>query len=152
LWLDARDQQWIQELSGMNLFAVIHGELHTPALDGAILPGITRDSLLTLARHLGFTVVERRMAIDELLAQIGSGQCSELFACGTAAIVSPIEVLAERRPVVVEHDQGPQGEYVPKNVDVVAARLREALLAIQERRAPDIFGWTRDVAPLPRAT
>jgi branched-chain amino acid aminotransferase len=152
LWLDARDQQWIQELSGMNLFAVIHGELHTPALDGAILPGITRDSLLTLARHLGFTVVERRMAIDELLAQIGSGQCSELFACGTAAIVSPIEVLAERRPVAVEDDHGPQGEYVPKNVDVVAARLREALLAIQERRAPDIFGWTRDVAPLPRAT
>jgi len=152
LWLDARDQQWIQELSGMNLFAVIDGELHTPALDGAILPGITRDSLLTLARHLGFTVVERRMAIDELLAQIGSGQCSELFACGTAAIVSPIEVLAERRPVAVEDDHGPQGEYVPKNVDVVAARLREALLAIQERRAPDIFGWTRDVAPLPRAT
>jgi branched-chain amino acid aminotransferase len=86
------------------------------------------------------------------LAQIGSGQCSELFACGTAAIVSPIEVLAERRPVAVEDDHGPQGEYVPKNVDVVAARLREALLAIQERRAPDIFGWTRDVAPLPRAT
>jgi len=152
LWLDARDQQWIQELSGMNLFAVIDGELHTPALDGAILPGITRDSLLTLARHLGFTVVERRMAIDELLAQIGSGQCSELFACGTAAIVSPIEVLAERRPVAVEDDHGPQGEYVPKNVDVVAARLREALLAIQERRAPDTFGWTRDVAPLTRAT
>jgi branched-chain amino acid aminotransferase len=152
LWLDARDQQWIQELSGMNLFAVIDGELHTPALDGAILPGITRDSLLTLARHLGFTVVERRMAIDELLAQIGNGRCSELFACGTAAIVSPIEVLAERRPVVVEDGHGPQGEYVPKNVDVVAARLREALLAIQERRVPDIFGWTRDVAPLPRAT
>ena len=152
LWLDARDQQWIQELSGMNLFAVIDGELHTPALDGAILPGITRDSLLTLARHLGFTVVERRMAIDELLAQIGSGQCSELFACGTAAIVSPIEVLAERRPVAVEDDNGPQDEYVPKDVDVIAARLREALLAIQERRAPDIFGWTRDVAPLPRAT
>ena len=149
LWLDARDQRWIQELSGMNLFAVIDGELHTPALDGAILPGITRDSLLTLARHLGFTVVERRMAIDELLTQIESGRCTELFACGTAAIVSPIEVLAERDPKAVRDVQGPQREYAPKNVDVVAARLREALLAIQERRAPDIFGWTRDVAPLP---
>jgi branched-chain amino acid aminotransferase len=145
LWLDARDQQWIQELSGMNLFAVIDGELHTPALDGAILPGITRDSLLTLARHLGFKGVERRMAIDELLTQIESGRCSELFACGTAAIVSPIEVLAERRP----DDHGPPREYGPRDVDVVAARLRGALLAIQERRAPDIFGWTRDVAPLP---
>jgi branched-chain amino acid aminotransferase len=151
LWLDARDQQWIQELSGMNLFAVIDGELHTPALDGAILPGITRDSLLTLARHLGFKVIERRMAIDELLSQMESGRCSELFACGTAAIVSPIEVLAEqRRPAAVGEDPGPQREYVPKNLDVVAARLREALLAIQERRAPDAFGWTRDVAPLTR--
>jgi branched-chain amino acid aminotransferase len=150
LWLDARDQQWIQELSGMNLFAVIDGELHTPALDGAILPGITRDSLLTLARHLGFTVVERRMAIDELLGQIESGRCSELFACGTAAIVSPIELLAERDLKAAGDGDGRPREYVPKNVDVVAARLREALLAIQERRAPDLFGWTRDVAPLPR--
>jgi branched-chain amino acid aminotransferase len=153
LWLDARDQQWIQELSGMNLFAVIDGELHTPALDGAILPGITRDSLLTLARHLGFKVIERRMAIDELLSQIESGRCSELFACGTAAIVSPIEVLAEqRRPAAGGEEPGPQREYVPKDLDVVAARLREALLAIQERRAPDVFGWTRDVAPLSRTT
>jgi branched-chain amino acid aminotransferase len=153
LWLDARDQQWIQELSGMNLFAVIDGELHTPALDGAILPGITRDSLLTLARHLGFKVIERRMGIDELLSQIESGRCSELFACGTAAIVSPIEVLAEqRRPAAGGEDPGPQREYVPKDLDVVAARLREALLAIQERRAPDVFGWTRDVAPLSRTT
>ena len=138
LWLDAREQRFIQELSGMNLFAVIGGELHTPALDGAILPGITRDSLLTLGRHLGFAVHERRMAVDELLAQIRSGECSELFACGTAAIVSPIGVLADR--------DGRQ--YVPTRIDGVAAQLREALLSIQERRAPDTFGWTREVAPL----
>jgi branched-chain amino acid aminotransferase len=139
LWLDAREQRWIQELSGMNVFAVIGGELHTPELDGTILPGITRDSLVTLARHLGYTVVERRMALDELLAQIASGECSEVFACGTAAIVSPISVLAD-----------PNGrEHVPKELDVVAARLREALLAIQERRSNDPFGWTRDVGTLP---
>ncbi len=138
LWLDAREQRFIQELSGMNLFAVIGGELHTPALDGAILAGITRDSLITLARHLGFTVHERAMAIDELLAQIVSGECSEVFACGTAAILSPIGLLTDRD----------RREYVPGHIDVVAARLREALLAIQERRAPDPFGWTRDVLPL----
>jgi branched-chain amino acid aminotransferase len=151
----------------MNLFAVIDGELHTPSLDGAILAGITRDSLLTLARQLGFTVVERRMAIDELLGQIATGQCSELFACGTAAIVSPIGVLAEARdagPGRVGGDRArggtaqggaadgrpdlPTREYVPKHIDRVAAQLREALLAIQERRAPDPFGWTRDVPPL----
>jgi branched-chain amino acid aminotransferase len=138
LWLDAKEQRFIQELSGMNLFAVIGGELHTPALDGAILPGITRDSLITLARHLGFAVHERAMAIDGLLAQIVSGECTEVFACGTAAIVSPIGLLSDRD----------QREYIPRKIDAVAAQLREALLAIQERRAPDPFGWTRDVAPL----
>jgi len=81
-------------------------------------------------------VVERRMALDELLAQTDSGECSEVFACGTAAIVSPIGILADREP----------RQYVPRRVDAVAAHLREALLAIQERRAPDPFGWTRDVA------
>ncbi|MDE2305150.1 MAG: branched-chain amino acid aminotransferase [Gammaproteobacteria bacterium] len=137
LWLDAREQRYIQELSGMNLFAVIGGELHTPELDGAILAGITRDSLIQLARHLGLKVHERRIAIDELLAQVSSGACEEVFACGTAAIVSPISVLADRDG----------REYTPKTIDGVAARLREALLAIQERRAADPFGWTRDVAP-----
>jgi branched-chain amino acid aminotransferase len=137
LWLDAHEHRWLQELSGMNLFAVIGGELHTPALDGAILAGITRDSLITLARHAGLVVHERRMALDELLAQLQSGECSELFACGTAAIVSPIGVLGD----------ADGREYAPRSVDVIAARLREALLAIQERRAPDPFGWTRDVAP-----
>jgi branched-chain amino acid aminotransferase len=139
LWLDARDQRFIQELSGMNLFAVIDGELHTPELDGTILPGVTRDSLLTLGRHLGYRVIERPMAIDELLQQLASSECSELFACGTAAIVCPISVLADSNA----------REHVPKELDVAASRLREALLAIQERRASDPFGWTRDVGLLP---
>lgn len=147
LWLDACEHRWIQELSGMNLFAVIDDELHTPSLDGAILPGVTRDSLIKLSAHLGFKAVERRMAIDELLAQVASGECSELFACGTGAIVSPIAALADISPA---EPGGASGhDYVPRRVDRVAAQLRKALLAIQERRAPDIFGWTRDVPPLP---
>jgi branched-chain amino acid aminotransferase len=137
LWLDAREQRFIQELSGMNLFAVINGELHTPALDGAILAGITRDSLITLGRHLGFTVQERNIVLDELLAQIATGECSEVFACGTAAILSPIGLLSDRNR-----------EYIPVRVDAIAAQMREALLAIQERRVPDPFGWTRGVTPL----
>jgi len=140
LWLDSHEHRWIQELSGMNLFAVINGELHTPALDGAILPGITRDSLLTLGTSLGLTMVERPIDINALLAQITSGECSELFACGTAAVVSPIEALADGEPTRL---------YAPRRVDVVAARLRDTLLAIQERRAPDVFEWMRDVPPLP---
>jgi branched-chain amino acid aminotransferase len=136
LWLDAQEHRYIQELSGMNLFAVIRGELHTPELDGAILPGITRDSLLALGRHRGLKMHERRIAIDELLQQVASGECSELFACGTAAIVSPIGAF-------VDTDGR---EYAPQRIDALAAELREALLAVQERRAPDPFGWTRDVA------
>lgn len=139
LWLDAAEHRYIQELSGMNVFAVIGGALHTPELDGAILPGITRDSVIALARHRGYQVHERPMAIDQLLAQIGSGECSEVFACGTAAIVAPIGALGD----------ADGRDHVPAKVDVVAAELREALLAIQERRAPDPFGWTRDVAPPP---
>lgn len=96
--------------------AVIDGELHTPALDGAILPGITRDSLLTLGPHLGFKVHERRMPLDEMLAQIRSGECSEVFACGTGAIVSPIAMLADRD----------RQEYIPQRIDAVAARYTPA--------------------------
>ena len=136
LWLDGAEHRYIQELSGMNLFAVIDGELHTPELDGAILPGITRDSLLVLARSLGYEAHERRMAIDELLADLQSGRCTEVFACGTAAIVAPVAVLAD----------SDGHEYQPRQTDEVAKRLRESLLAIQERRAPDPFGWTREVA------
>jgi branched-chain amino acid aminotransferase len=136
LWLDAASHRYIQELSGMNFFAVIDGELHTPELDTAILPGVTRDSLIKLARHLGYRVHERQMDIDELLAQIGSGRCSETFACGTAAIVMPISALADTDERV----------YRPKRTNVVASRLRESLLAIQERRAPDPFGWIRVIS------
>jgi branched-chain amino acid aminotransferase len=142
LWLDAHEHRYIQELSGMNLFAVIDGELHTPSLDGAILPGITRDSLIALARHRGYAVHERLMALDEVIAQMRSGACSELFACGTAAIVAPIAALAESDGT----------EHAAPQIDRVAADLREALLAIQERRAPDPFGWTRSVAAAPAAT
>ncbi len=119
----------------MNFFAVIDDELHTPELDTAILPGVTRDSLIQLARHQGYTIHERRMDVDELLAQIGSGRCSEIFACGTAAIVMPIAALADTSDQL----------FKPVQTNVIAARLREDLLAIQERRAPDPFGWIRAV-------
>lgn len=135
LWLDGNEHRYLQELSGMNIFAVLDREVHTPELDGAILPGVTRDSLLTLARSLGYKAHERRIALDEVLDGIASGRCSELFACGTAAIVAPIAVLVE----------GDGHEYKLREKDVVAKHLRESLLAIQERRAPDPFGWTQEL-------
>lgn len=136
LWLDAAEHRYVQELSGMNFFAVIDGDLHTPELDTAILPGVTRDSLIQLARHQGFEVHERRMDIDELLNQISSGRCQEIFACGTGAIVMPISALADTDARL----------FRPPQTNVIAARLREDLLAIQERRVPDPFGWVRVVS------
>ena len=124
----------------MNLFAVIGGELHTPVLNDSILPGVTRDSLIVLARDAGWRVVERKMPIAELLGQLTSRACSEVFACGTAAIVSPISMIGD----------ADGREYRPAVVDDRARILRERLLAIQERRAPDPYGWISDVAPLAR--
>jgi branched-chain amino acid aminotransferase len=140
LWLDPIHRQNIEELSGMNLFAVIGEELHTPALNDSILPGVTRDSLLRLARDLGWRVIERAMPISELLGQLSGGQCRELFACGTAAIVCPISMVGDA--------DGRQ--YQPAMVDDRARILRERLLAIQERRMPDPHGWVSEVPPLVR--
>ncbi|MBC6429060.1 MAG: branched-chain amino acid aminotransferase [Cellvibrionales bacterium] len=136
LWLDPRTMEHIEELSGMNIFALIDGTLHTPRLTDSLLAGITRDSLIHLARHRGLDVIERDMPIADLLAGIEAGTVSELFACGTAAIVSPISVLADG-----------ETEYRLPQVDQVAAELRTALLAIQERRAPDPFDWTMELDP-----
>jgi branched-chain amino acid aminotransferase len=140
LWLDPQTRRNIEELSGMNLFAVIGDALHTPVLNDSILPGVTRDSLITLARDSGGQVIERTMPLAELLAQLASGECSEIFACGTAAIVCPISVIGD-----VDGRQ-----YQPRVIDERARILREGLLAIQEKRAPDPYGWTNEVAPLLR--
>ena len=140
LWLDPVTRQNIEELSGMNLFAVIGDELHTPALNDSILPGVTRDSLIRLARDAGWKVIERAMPIAALLAQISSGECRELFSCGTAAIVCPVSMIGDA--------DGRQ--YQPAKIDERARILREKLLAIQERRAPDPYGWITEVAPFAR--
>jgi branched-chain amino acid aminotransferase len=131
LWLNPGNRHTVDELSGMNFFAVMDGELHTPALNGAILEGVTRDSLLTLARKKGYTVHERQIDIDDLLALVRSGTCSEAFACGTAAIISPISVLGDGDGLYeLSAAPGP-----------VAENLRSALLDIQEGRSADPFGW-----------
>ena len=132
LWLDARGQKYVEELSAMNFFAVIGGELHTPGTGGTILPGVTRDSVIALAGDLGIPVREGRIAIDTLLQQIRSKRCTEAFACGTAAVVAPISVIGEKDGAMYE---------LPEVSSPVANRLRDELLDIQEGRAPDRFNW-----------
>jgi branched-chain amino acid aminotransferase len=122
----------------MNFFAVVDGRLLTPVLTDSILAGITRDSVIQLARAQGLAVEETSIAIDELLGWIEAGRCSECFACGTAAIVTPIRELGEANGSRYRLPQVEGG---------VTAFLRTALLDIQEGRAEDSFGW---MAPLMR--
>jgi len=134
LWLDPVERTNIEELSAMNFMAVIGGALHTPALSGSLLEGVTRDSLLELARHIGIDSKARAMPVDRLLADIEAGRCSELFACGTGAIVAPISAIGE----------ADGREWKLQAVGQLSAKLRDALLDIQEGRAEDPFGWTAD--------
>ncbi|MBN4055106.1 branched-chain amino acid aminotransferase [bacterium AH-315-K03] len=135
LWLDPRERTYIEELSGMNVFAVINGDLHTPELSGSILPGITRDSVIQLARFLGYTVKESRISAVELLESINSGQCTEMFACGTAAIIVSIDVLGGNRLAPC---------HFPSDTPV-ATQLCQNLLAIQEVSAEDPFAWSHHI-------
>lgn len=138
LWLDAVTKSCIEEMSGMNFFAVYGEKLVTPKLTETILNGITRKSIIELARHQGLEVVEETMKIDELLADVKSGACSEAFACGTAVIITPVDTLglATGETFPLKHEQGP-----------MTMKLRQALLDIQEGTGDDPFGWRTTLTP-----
>lgn len=131
LWLDPKSRSNIEELSAMNFMAVIDGELHTPAPSGSLLEGVTRDSLLALAGHLGIGARSVVMPVDGLLRDIEAGRCTEAFACGTGAIVAPIRSVCE----------ADGREWPLPEVGRMSSRLRDALLDIQEGKAADPFGW-----------
>lgn len=136
-FLDSVSSTYIEELGGMNLFFVTQDNtIVTPAINGTILEGITRDSLITVARELGYTVEERPVAIDEWRTKVPSGEFVEVFACGTAAVITPVGDLveADRRTKNANTELGKVG-----------SQLREALLDIQYGRAKDTFGWTKRV-------
>ena len=104
----------------------------TPALTGTLLGGITRDSLLTLGRDLGYETEEGRISVDEWRAGCGDGSLTEVFACGTAAVITPVAAVRSERASWTVADGGP-GE--------VSMRLRKALVDIQRGAAPDTHGW-----------
>lgn len=133
LFLDAAEHRWIEELGGMNLFfAFADGTLRTPPLTGTILPGITRDSLLTLAQAEGLTVEEAPYSLDQWRADAASGHLLEVFACGTAAVVTPVGKVAQADGEFLIGSGGP-GQLTQK--------LRQRLVAIQRSEAPDPHGW-----------
>jgi len=133
VFLDAIERRWVEELGGMNVFFVFDdGSLQTPPLTGTILPGITRASLITLACDMGLTVREEPYEIDQWEADAKSGRLLEAFACGTAAVVTPIGKVKGRKHGFTVGDGG---------MGPVTARLKSVLLGIQNGCAPDHHGW-----------
>jgi branched-chain amino acid aminotransferase len=140
VWLDAVERRWVEELGGMNLYFV-HGSgpgarVVTPRLTGTLLPGVTRDSLLTIAADLGHPVEESRVSLDDWRRGCADGTVTEVFACGTAAVVTPVASVRTPDDVWSVGDGSP---------GPVTMRLREALLAVQTGRAPDPHGWLHRV-------
>ncbi|WP_346619527.1 branched-chain amino acid aminotransferase [Blastococcus montanus] len=141
VWLDAVEKKYVEEMGGMNLFFVLgsgdDAELVTPELTGTLLPGITRDSLIALARDLGHRVSERKVSVEEWRSGVADGSVSETFACGTAAVITPVgEVKARTGDFTV-------GDGTPGPLTM---RLREALLDIQHGRVADTHGWLHRVS------
>jgi branched-chain amino acid aminotransferase len=138
LFLDPVEGKYIEELGGMNVFLVYKdGTLVTPELSGSILEGITRDSILQLARDRGMPVVERKVSIDEWKQGVASGEIAEVFACGTAAVVTPIGEL-KGEGFAVGDASAPAG--------AVTMSLRQELTDIQYGRLPDRHGWLARLA------
>ncbi|MFD4988405.1 branched-chain amino acid aminotransferase [Streptomyces sp. NPDC058374] len=131
-YLDAVEHKWVEELGGMNLCFVYGDRLVTPTLTGSLLAGVTRDTLLSLAADLGYQAEEGRVSIDQWREDSRSGALTEVFACGTAAVITPVG------SVKTATGQWAQGDGEPGEVTL---RLREALLALQTGRAEDRHGW-----------
>lgn len=138
LFLDAVEHKWLEEMGGMNIFFVKNDNtLITPPLnEGTILHGITRDSIITLAREAGLKIEERRYSLDELFADGKSGVIREAFACGTAAVIAPIGAFKSKQGNCIIH-QGKMGELTQK--------LKQKLCDIQFGRAKDTHHWTHKI-------
>jgi branched-chain amino acid aminotransferase len=132
VWLDAIERRWIEEMGGMNLYFVYGDRIVTPELTGSLLPGITRDSLLSIAADLGYQVAEGRISVEDWKRGSEDGSVTEVFACGTAAVITPVGSVKSTRADWKVAD-GEPGE--------VTMRLRAALLDIQTGKAADPHGW-----------
>jgi branched-chain amino acid aminotransferase len=137
LWLDGVEQKYLEEVGSMNIFFVIDDEIVTPELNGSILPGITRNSVIKLARHWNDKVSERKIGIDELMQAHSSGKLQEVFGAGTAAVISPVGEIKYGDQVITIAG----GEVGP-----VAQKYYTAITGIQYGRAEDQLGWIVPVA------
>ena len=136
LWLDGVHRKYIDEVGTMNIMVKIGGEVITPALGGTILPGVTRDSVLTLLRDWSIKATERQISIDEVIEAYKAGRLEEVYGTGTAAVISPVGELAYR------------GEKMTINggrIGPLTQRLYDAIVGIQYGKNPDPHRWTVEV-------
>ncbi|WP_089611601.1 branched-chain amino acid aminotransferase [Dehalobacterium formicoaceticum] len=133
LWLDGIEKKYIEEVGTMNVFFKVGGEVITPALEGSILAGITRDTTIKLLKHWGIPVQERRISIDEIYEAHAQGKLEEAFGTGTAAVISPIGELNYQGKIISIND-GKTGE--------IATRIYDTITGIQTGVLEDPFNWT----------
>ena len=139
LWLDAVHGRYIEEVGAMNICFVYEGKhIVTPPLTGSILPGVTRKSVIALGRDLGYEVSERMIDVHEMLGDIEAGHITEVFGCGTAAVIAPVGQFGfkDKSYIINNNEVGP-----------VAAHLYQELTDIQYGRIPDRFDWTLTITP-----
>lgn len=136
LWLDGIERRYVEEIGTSNAFFVIDGEVVTSPLTGTILPGITRDSVMTLLRSWGVSVSERRLSIEDLYEAHRAGRLSEVFASGTAAVISPVGELCwgDKQMIINE-----------KCIGTLSQKLYDELTGIQYGRIEDRFGWITEI-------
>jgi branched-chain amino acid aminotransferase len=132
LWLDGIENRYVEEVGTMNIFFVIDGGLVTPPLEGSILGGITRETVLELGRSWGIPVTERRIAIDEVLVEAKRGKLTEIFGTGTAAVISPVGWV-QHKDELVTINNGATG--------TISQRLYDEITGVQYGEKPDQFGW-----------
>lgn len=136
LWLDACEKKYVEEVGSMNMFFVFGKKLVTPNLSGSILPGITRASVIQLAKQLGYSVDERPISIDEVIDSLDNGSLTEAFGSGTAAVISPVGSLQfKEKNHLINNNQ----------VGTVTQELYDKLVDIQYGRVQDSFGWVQEI-------
>lgn len=136
LWLDGVEKSYVEEIGTSNAFFKIDGEVITSPLTGTILPGITRDSVLKLLKHWGEKVTEKRFTIQEVYEAQASGRLDEVFATGTAAVISPVGELCWKDQVITINNN---------QIGAVSQRLFDEINSIQRGRTSDQFGWVVEV-------
>ena len=136
LWLDGVERKYIEEVGAMNIFFKIDGKIVTPMLNGSILPGITRNSVIEVCKSWGYEVEERKISVDELIEAQKEGKLEECFGTGTAAVISPVGKLRYKDDVMLINNN---------EIGEVSQKLYDTITGIQWGKVEDTFGWTMDV-------